>query len=67
MFIKNWAGDIEQFIVTNQPDDYRKNAKWPYVVTFPIGVGYSEADQLRRAYEYCTYMNKTITDQPPIS
>lgn len=66
MVMKSWSGDIHYFLVTNQPDNWRKDAKWPSVAEFPIGTGYSEDDQRRRAYEYCDYMNKTIPVKPAI-
>jgi hypothetical protein len=67
MVQKAFSGRIHFFCVTNQPegwDNYER--KWPNVAEFPLGIGYSEEDQRRRAEEYRDYMNRTIPAQPPI-
>lgn len=55
------------WVVTDQPlgwDNYEQ--KWPPVAEFKVSMRHDEERQKCRAFEYCAYMNKTTTIQPPI-
>lgn len=66
-FSKQARGEVSKYVVTNQPAGWDSHERaWPAVAEFPVAAGFSMADQSRRAYEYCDYMNKTTPVQPPI-
>jgi hypothetical protein len=59
-------GRVGSYIITDQPIDFRGEDIWPFAVEFKVSMRYDDATQLRRAYEYCDYLNKGIVIQPPI-
>ena len=60
-------GEVLSYVVTNQPSGWNSyEKKWPFVAEFPLGIGYCDTDQRRRAEEYRDYMNKSIVVPPAI-
>jgi hypothetical protein len=60
-------GEAVEYVVNNCPvgwDHY--DLPWPSVAKFPVGIGYCDVDQHRRAQEYADYMNKTHPAAPSI-
>lgn len=60
------SGLVGRYIVSDQPENYKTLPPWPNAAEFPVSMRYDQKTQLRRAIEYCEYMNKGLTVQPPI-
>lgn len=60
-------GEAVSYVVTNAPSNWdHEDKKWPRVAEFPVDIGYTDADQCRRAEEYRDYMNAHVVVVPPI-
>ena len=59
-------GEVSSFVVTDQPDGYKSETKYPYAAEFPVSLRFEQELQNRRAKEYRDYLNAGIAIQLPI-
>jgi hypothetical protein len=59
------SASANNYAVTDEPTDYLGPA-WPNAASFHVSQRHDQETQLRRAREYCDYLNSRIVIQPPI-